>query len=65
MKDLIENKAETVPGRRNGLCFCFIGNSDFWIRGKEALLIEHMLNQQGNGHDNRTMVRFRRYKNLL
>ena len=45
--------------------FYFIGNSDFWIRGKEALLIEHMLNQQGNGHDNRTMVRFRRYKNLL
>ena len=37
----------------------------FWIREKEALLIEHMLNQQGNGHDNRTMVRFRRYKNLL
>ena len=37
----------------------------FLDKGEKALLIEHMLNQQGNGHDNRTMVRFRRYKNLL
>ena len=31
--------------------FCFIENSDFGY--------------EGNGHDNRTIVRFRRYKNLL
>ena len=37
----------------------------FLDKGEKALLIEHLLNQQGNGHDNRTMVRFRRYKNLL
>lgn len=45
--------------------FYFIGNSDFGQGGKEALLIEHMLDQQGNEHDNKTMIRFRRYKNLL
>lgn len=52
-------------GRGRGFLFCFIGNSDSWIRIKEVLLIEHMLEQRGNEHDNRTKARIRRYKNLL